>query len=125
MFVTVAFSANNLRASVSLYAIMVQIYNQGVVSPKAPIGLGLRGFGAAGMCLGTLLCGFRLCAVTGTALPSHSCINGTGSNKGNNKALDTDHNYNTAIIVTVYVHMCAVINPIAVVAVITVTVSSS
>ena len=45
---------------------MMHIYKVGAVTRTAPIDLEMRGFGAVGMCLGTLLCGFRLVPVTGT-----------------------------------------------------------
>lgn len=44
----------------------MHIYKVGAVTRTAPIDLETRGFGAVGMCLGTLLCGFRLVPVTGT-----------------------------------------------------------
>ena len=45
---------------------MAHVREVGAVTLTAPIDLKLRGFGACGMCLGTLLCGFRLVPVTGT-----------------------------------------------------------
>ena len=64
--ITIAYSCNNVRTSVGLYAIMTHIFRVGAVTLTAPIDLQMRGFGAVGMCLGTLLCGFRLVPVTGT-----------------------------------------------------------
>ena len=66
MITTTAFACISVRSSVGLFAIMVHITKvEEEVTLTAPIELWLRVFGAVGMCLGTLLCGFRLVPVTG------------------------------------------------------------
>ena len=67
MIITIAYAANNVRTSVGMFTLMYHIQKNNAVTATAPIGLGLRGIGAAGMCLGTLLCGFRLVPVTGVS----------------------------------------------------------
>ncbi len=63
--ISIAYGANNARASVGVFSLMHHIHTTKIVSGVAPISLALRGVGAVGMSLGTLLCGFRLVPVTG------------------------------------------------------------
>ena len=48
-----------------MYTLMYHIYATSTVTGVAPISTALRGVGAVGMSLGTLLCGYRLVPVTG------------------------------------------------------------
>ncbi len=63
--ISIAYGANNARASVGMYTLLYHIHTTSTVTGVAPISLALRGVGALGMSLGTLLCGFRLVPVTG------------------------------------------------------------
>lgn len=65
MVMTIAFASNSARTSLGLFAIMLRIYSTESVTLRAPIPLWLHVLGAIGLCLGTLLCSFRLVPVTG------------------------------------------------------------
>jgi len=63
--ISIAYGANNARASVGMYTLLYHVHTTSTVTGVAPISMALRGVGALGMSLGTLLCGFRLVPVTG------------------------------------------------------------
>lgn len=63
--ISIAYGANNARTSVGMFTLMYHIHSTGTVTGTAPISTALRGVGAVGMSLGTLLCGYRLAPVTG------------------------------------------------------------
>ncbi len=65
MILTIAYAANNVRTSCGVFSLMYHIHHHSAVTLTAPVSTGLRGIAAVGMCLGTLLCGFRLVPVTG------------------------------------------------------------
>ncbi|DBB04957.1 TPA: Na+/Pi symporter [Trebouxia sp. C0006] len=66
--ISIAYGANNARTSVGMFTLMYHIHSTGTVTGTAPISTALRGVGAVGMSLGTLLCGYRLAPVTGAQI---------------------------------------------------------
>ncbi|DBA79742.1 hypothetical protein WJX77_004526 [Trebouxia sp. C0004] len=66
--ISMAYGANNARASVGMYTLMYHIHTTNSVTGVAPISLALRVIGAVGVSLGTLLCGSRLVPVTGAQI---------------------------------------------------------
>lgn len=77
MVLTMAYASNGARTSSGFFAVMLRIYNVDAVTLRAPVQLWMRAFGAVGMCLGTLLCGFRLVPVTGLCRLLLACHLGT------------------------------------------------